>query len=680
MATLQVLCPNGHRQNIKITPNTKILQILEEVCQKQGFMPPDDFKLVHGKKDLDTTLSVRYANLPNNAKLELVKSHKIRSESNVLVAVQLESGERLQQEFSPGTTLWEILCHWEQKPDSPYKNKLTSIDSSQNPSIQPVCIYMREEVIGEMALKDTSLRTLGLTGGKTVIRLLHRPVEDAVLAEIIDKIEKERRKKVRLQEIAAKRFQSEEGMPSEKDLQYESSQEPSLEKFAREESEKFPDAAEISTESHVSKHFDPSCEPTKLVPAPGDSKIDKSQDETELMEVDSGLSQGKDEVTKHMDNEYKAEPLPNQSSSGTEDNASNSSERTQMEGEQMASDARVAQRSAAEQLRALNIPGVQVFTPNDFNDLTPQEQEMARRLARSFMPAMGLVMPDDQQNQEQTKHNQQLPFSDFKFPEKTKGMDLYHNELSKVTPEDFKPVERQTVVFSLDENVNRGEMGDEDLPDDFYEVTVEDVKKLMADIERKREAEQNQPLMTKALRQAQLEAKYRKYTKVVIRFQFPNRLVLQGVFKPMETIFALQKFVKDHLEEKSEPFYLYTAPPKNVLNDLSQTLLEAHLVPASVVYFGSQETRENYLSKAILTEVSPRAMADNLMVECLPTGSHGAKDIVRTVGKASTSGSTSAKAHTSTNEDSSTPHRSPSPVASSNAKPGVPKWFKIGNK
>ncbi|KAL3875966.1 hypothetical protein ACJMK2_033860 [Sinanodonta woodiana] len=678
MATVQVLCPNGHRQNIKITPNTKILQILEEVCQKQGFMPPDDFKLVHGRKDLDTTLSVRYANLPNNAKLELVKSHKIRSESNVLVAVQLESGERLQQEFSPGTTLWEILCHWEEKPDSPYKDKLTSIDSSQNPSIQPVCIYMTEEVIGKMALMDTSLRTLGLTGGKTVIRLLHRPVEDAVLAEIIDKIEKERRKKVRLQEIAAKRSQSQEGMPSEKDFQNESSHEPLSEKNARNESEKHPDAKEIVTESHVSKHFDPPCEPSKSVPAPEDTKIDKSQDESEPMEVDSGLSQVKDEVTKYMDIEDKAEPNLDQSSLGKEDNKSKSRKETPTEGEQMVSDARVAQRSAAEQLRALNIPGVQVFTPDDFNDLTPQEQEIARRLARSFMPAMGLAMSDDQKQEEQTKHNQQMPFSDFKFPEKTKGMDLYHNELSKVTPEDFKPAERQTVVFSLDENINRGEVGNEDLPDDFYEVTVEDVKKLMADIERKREEEQNQPLMTKALRQAQLEVKYSKYTKVVIRLQFPDRLVLQGVFKPTETIFALQTFVKDHLEEKSEPFYLYTAPPKNVLNDLSQTLLEAHLVPASVVYFGSQETRENYLSKAILAEISPRAKADSLMVECLPTGSNGSKDIARTNGKASASGSASAKAHTSTNKDSSAAHHSSSPAASSDAKPGAPKWFKMG--
>ena len=63
------------------------------------------------------TLSVRFANLPNNAKLELVKSEESRAESEVLIALQLESGERLQHSFSPGITLYDILMHWENIPD-----------------------------------------------------------------------------------------------------------------------------------------------------------------------------------------------------------------------------------------------------------------------------------------------------------------------------------------------------------------------------------------------------------------------------------------------------------------------------------------------------------------------------------------------------------------------------------
>ena len=38
-----------------------------------------------------------------------------------------------------------------------------------------------------------------------------------------------------------------------------------------------------------------------------------------------------------------------------------------------------------------------------------------------------------------------------KFPESTKGQDLYRNELSDVNKEEFKPCDRETVIYRLDE-------------------------------------------------------------------------------------------------------------------------------------------------------------------------------------------------------------------------------------
>ena len=68
-----------------------------------------------GRKPLDLTLAYRFSNLPNNAKLELVKSANPRCQAlaMVMVALQLESGERLQHAFQPSTSLWQILEHWE---------------------------------------------------------------------------------------------------------------------------------------------------------------------------------------------------------------------------------------------------------------------------------------------------------------------------------------------------------------------------------------------------------------------------------------------------------------------------------------------------------------------------------------------------------------------------------------
>ena len=69
----------------------------------------------HGKKFLDLSHTVRLSGLPNLAKLELVKSDVSRAEEQVIVALQLPNGERLQSEFPPSTTLWDLLLAWEAK-------------------------------------------------------------------------------------------------------------------------------------------------------------------------------------------------------------------------------------------------------------------------------------------------------------------------------------------------------------------------------------------------------------------------------------------------------------------------------------------------------------------------------------------------------------------------------------
>ena len=46
---------------------------------------------------------------------------------------------------------------------------------------------------------------------------------------------------------------------------------------------------------------------------------------------------------------------------------------------------------------------------------------------------------------------------------------------------------------------------------------------------------QDQPLMTSSLRKAKLEEVYSNYERVIIRVQFPDKLVLQGLFRPRET-------------------------------------------------------------------------------------------------------------------------------------------------
>ncbi|KAF3424038.1 hypothetical protein E2986_11138 [Frieseomelitta varia] len=103
-----ILVPNGRRQNVGVTPNTTILQILEEVCQKYGYNI-DDYDLKHYNRVLDPNAILRFTGLANNAQLEMVPCTKARSISIVTIGIQLENGERLMTEVTPNTTLAEIL-------------------------------------------------------------------------------------------------------------------------------------------------------------------------------------------------------------------------------------------------------------------------------------------------------------------------------------------------------------------------------------------------------------------------------------------------------------------------------------------------------------------------------------------------------------------------------------------
>uniref|UniRef100_A0A3P9H4L0 RBD domain-containing protein n=1 Tax=Oryzias latipes TaxID=8090 RepID=A0A3P9H4L0_ORYLA len=112
-STVTVLTPNGRRQAVKVTPNSPLLQVLEEVCGKNGFNP-DEYGLKFQRTVLDLTRPWRFANLPNNAKLEMVTSSRKQAaaESQVRVALQMEDGSRLQDSFGCGRSLWELITHF----------------------------------------------------------------------------------------------------------------------------------------------------------------------------------------------------------------------------------------------------------------------------------------------------------------------------------------------------------------------------------------------------------------------------------------------------------------------------------------------------------------------------------------------------------------------------------------
>lgn len=135
---------------------------MEEVCRKQN-LKAEDYELKHHNKILDLSGIFRFSGLPNNAQLELVPATKVRLETDITLAVNLENGNRLVDNFTPNQTLWnvlEMLC-----PEYLSDEK------------SPVVIYMRQEIFGKN-LETVTLRSLGITGGRAMIRLIDKAPEE----------------------------------------------------------------------------------------------------------------------------------------------------------------------------------------------------------------------------------------------------------------------------------------------------------------------------------------------------------------------------------------------------------------------------------------------------------------------------------------------------------------------
>lgn len=106
----------------------------------------------------------RFSGLPSNCELEMVAAKTPRRDDNDIgIVLQTESHGRLEATFKPINNLLEIirqLCPEEADLDT-----------------NPVIIYTRRDVHGS-ELESTTLKSLGLTSGRGMLRLVHKNAEE----------------------------------------------------------------------------------------------------------------------------------------------------------------------------------------------------------------------------------------------------------------------------------------------------------------------------------------------------------------------------------------------------------------------------------------------------------------------------------------------------------------------
>ncbi|PNJ87327.1 ASPSCR1 isoform 11, partial [Pongo abelii] len=175
-------------------------------------------------------------------------------------------------------------------------------------------------------------------------------------------------------------------------------------------------------------------------------------------------------------------------------------------------------------------------------------------------------------------------------------------------PVDREPVDREPVVCHPDLE-ERLQAWPAELPDEFFELTVDDVRRRLAQLKSERKRLEEAPLMTKAFREAQIKEKLERALRVL----FPDRYVLQGFFRPSETVGDLRDFVRSHLGNPELSFYLFITPPKTVLDDHTRTLFQVNLFPTALVHFGAEEPAGVYLEPGLLEHAISPSAADVLV-------------------------------------------------------------------
>ncbi|XP_054026770.1 tether containing UBX domain for GLUT4 [Dryobates pubescens] len=483
-AVVSVLAPSGRRVTVRVGPGTVLLQILEEVCRKQGGSPAE-YGLKFQRSVLDLSLQWRFARLPNNAKLEMVPvTSKVEFGNTVRIALQLDDGSRLQDTFPCQQTLWELLNHFA---------KIREF-MEQHGEFSPVCIYMRDEITGKEALEKTTLKSLGLTGGSAIIRVVMKKCSSSVQEESVG-------------------------------------------------------ATVPCSEQTVRPG---SIEGAEDVPLPQANTFPKDLDHRDVAMSLNSCTDNQDSI-------------------------------------------RESHASLGE-LCPSSEPEPTPFVPFSGDGQRLGDSSVAASSPGSDSPSSKLPT---------TSSSPEGPSK----PKKSKNS----QELQK---EQEQLVEREPIVCHLD-LLEPLPAAPEELPDEFFEVTVDDVRKRLAQLRSERKHLEEAPLMTKSLREAQQKEKLERYPKVVLRVHFPDRHVLQGFFCPNETVGILRDFVRSHLADADLPFYLFIAPPRIILNDESLTLFEAKLFPTAVVHFGSEECRDSYLKSDLLSSAVSPSAADLLVARCL---------------------------------------------------------------
>ncbi|KAF9406454.1 Tether containing UBX domain for GLUT4 [Podila epigama] len=204
-SNVTVILGGAKKQLVKTTPTMILRQIVNNVCEKQGYAEPELYGLklviINSPRERSAWSKAR-AGKNSTGSMTPAPTH-------VNIALQLEDGQRVIQPFAITTNLWDVLRGFESAsksmlnltrrtaaPQPTSKNILSfkRLSKAINPPAQvylmPVVILLEREYTSIEALKTTTLQLAGLTSGNAVMRVMMR-FTDGGLEDFLPEIERE---------------------------------------------------------------------------------------------------------------------------------------------------------------------------------------------------------------------------------------------------------------------------------------------------------------------------------------------------------------------------------------------------------------------------------------------------------------------------------------------------------
>ncbi|KAJ1935152.1 hypothetical protein FBU59_005476, partial [Linderina macrospora] len=210
MSSLSIIYGPGRSVTVRTTPTMTLQAVLTDACAKiPGSPVPASHTLTYNDKTVDLSLPLRFANLPQGAKLTLkrVAGKQPSAAPPVKVALQVSDSGRIIADVPAATTLWEIVTLAEQRSNGTLNltNRFRAPDQKtglfktvfggsprvaqqEGPGVyqQPVLLILNKEISDISEMKTTSLQALGFAKGSVMIRLSFRDADASLAPPVAD--------------------------------------------------------------------------------------------------------------------------------------------------------------------------------------------------------------------------------------------------------------------------------------------------------------------------------------------------------------------------------------------------------------------------------------------------------------------------------------------------------------